>query len=190
MMAGYENAFGSGATTSNGIVTGVGVAPLAPYLPYLQMELYYKQGLKTSGANIVGIDRPGIIRIGDRQEYAYKTFDSSQTHSISQVRLVPLQLRYNIGNYFSVGGGAAVTADMGGNIETENAYHIMGANGVMVEPYKIMQTEKIKAFSNWRFQPFVDLQVGKVKLGPHLGFRYYYNGKNSSFGYMYAGWRF
>jgi len=190
LMAGYENAFGSGATTSNGIVTGIGVAPLAPYLPYLQLELYYKQGLKTSGANMIGIDRPGIIRIDGRQEYAYKTFDSSQTHSISQVRLVPLQLRYNIGNYFSVGGGAAVTADMGGNVETENAYHIMGANGVMVEPYKIMQTERIKAFSNWRFQPFLDVQIGKVKLGPHLGFRYYYNGKNNSFGYMYAGWRF
>ncbi|MCH5690713.1 hypothetical protein LWM68_44700 [Niabella sp. W65] len=34
------------------------------------------------------------------------------------------------------------------------------------DPYKTKQTEDIKAFSNWRFQPFVDLQLGKVKLGP------------------------
>ncbi|MCH5690712.1 hypothetical protein LWM68_44695 [Niabella sp. W65] len=83
----------------------MGIAPLAPYRPYLQVELYYKQGLKTTGANVIGIERPGIIRISDRQEYAYKTFDSAQTHAISQLRLVPLQLRYNIGNYFSVGPG-------------------------------------------------------------------------------------
>ncbi|WP_162817810.1 PKD domain-containing protein [Niabella yanshanensis] len=189
-MAGYEQAFGSGAATSNGIVTGVGVAPLAPYLPYLQLELYYKQGLKTMGAHITGIERPGVIRINDRQEYGYKTFDSSRTHTISQLRLVPLQLRHNIGDYFSIGAGAAVTADMGGKIESENAYHITGANGVAVEPYKIAQTGNIKPFSNWRFQPFVDLQAGKVKLGPHLGIRYYYNGNNNSFGYIYAGWRF
>lgn len=189
-MAGYEHAFGSGATTSNGIVTGVGVAPLAPYRPYLQLELYYKQGLKTTGAHIDGIERSGVIRVGERQEYAYKTFDSSQTHTISQVRLVPLQLRHNINDFFSIGAGAAVTADIGGRIESENAYHIVGANGVAAEPYKMVQTENIKAFSNWRFQPFVDMQVGKVKLGPHLGIRYYYNGKNNSFGYIYAGWRF
>jgi PKD repeat protein len=189
-MAGYENAFSSGATASNGIVSGVGIAPLAPYRPYLQVELYYKQGLKTTGANVIGIERPGIIRISDRQEYAYKTFDSAQTHAISQLRLVPLQLRYNIGNYFSVGAGAAVTADIGGKIESENTYHITGANGVSADPYKTKQTEDIKAFSNWRFQPFVDLQLGKVKLGPHLGFRYYHYGKNNSLGYIYAGWRF
>ncbi len=190
IMAGYEQAFSSGAAASNGIVTGVGVAPLAPYLPYLQLELYYKQGLQTTGVRIAGIERPGVIRIGDRQEYGYKTFDSSQTLTINQVRLVPLQLRHNIGDYFSIGAGAAVTADMGGTIETENTYHITGANGVSAAPYKIAQTRSIKAFSNWRFQPFVDLQAGKVKLGPHLGVRYYYNGKNNSFGYIYAGWRF
>lgn len=188
-MAGYEKAFGSGAATSNGIVTGIGVAPLAPYRPYLQFELYYKQGLKTTGANITAIERPGIIVIDGRQEYAYKTFDSTQTHAVSQVRLVPLQVRHNIGNYFSVGAGAAVTADVGGTIESENTYHITGANGVAIDPYKITRAEKIKTFSNWRFQPFIDIQVGKVKLGPHLGVRYYYNDKNNSFGYIYAGWR-
>ncbi len=188
-MAGYEKALGRDAVTSDGIVTGVGLAPLAPYLPYFQVELYYKAGISTQTVHFTGIEKRGTVFIDSlKRAFEYTSFDSTQTTKISQVKLIPLQLRYNINDYVSIGAGAVVTADISGDIKTSNNYNIISANGVQL-PYGISATEKIKAFSNWQARPFFDLQVGKVKLGPHLGLRYYYNGKNSSFGYIYAGWR-
>lgn len=187
-MAGYEKAFGKDARVSDGIVTGIGVAPLAPYLPYWQMELYYKAGISTTITNM-SIEGIGSVFIDSlKRRFEYDRFDSVQTSKISQLKFIPLQVRHNINNYISIGAGAVVTADMGGYVETNNSYDIILANGVK-QPYKIVNKEEVKAFSNWRARPFFDVQVGKVKLGPHLGFRYYYNGKNNSFGYFYAGWR-
>lgn len=187
-MAGYEKALGHNAVASDGIVTGIGIAPLAPYLPYLQMELYYKAAIRTTTANISANEVGSVFIDSLKRSFEYNRFDSVQTTKISQVKFIPLQLRYNINNYISIGAGAVVTADIGGDIKTSNNYNIISANGVLL-PYAISATEKIKAFSNWKARPFFDIQAGKVKLGPHLGFRYYYNGKNSSFGYIYAGWR-
>ncbi len=189
IMAGYEKAMGSSAMISDGIVTGFGIAPLAPHRPYFQMEFYYKAGINTTTSDIKNFQRTGSIFIDSlKRAFEYQTFDSSQTVKINQIRLIPLQLRYNINDYVSIGAGAVVTADMGGQVETTKTYHIAGANGVL-QPYPLLATEKVKAFSNWTARPFFDLQVGKVRLGPHLGFRYYYNGKNNSVGYFYAGWR-
>jgi len=187
-MAGYEMAFGRDAVTSDGIVTGVGIAPLAPYLPYLQMELYYKAGVRTTTTDISVNEKGSVFIDSLKRRFEYDRFDSVKTSKVSQIKLIPLQIRHNINNYISVGAGAVVTADMGGDIETSNHYSFINANGVQM-PYRTLVKEKIKAFSNWKARPFFDVQVGKVKLGPHLGFRYYYNGKNSSFGYIYAGWR-
>lgn len=187
-MMGYEKSFGKNARVSDGIITGIGVAPLAPYLPYLQAELYYKMGINTTTANI-SIDKLGAIYIDSlKRQFEYNRFDSVQTNNVSQIKLIPLQLRYNINDYISIGGGGVVTADIGGKTETQTTYSVLTANG-LYNPYSVLTSEKVKLFSNWRINPFIDVQVGKVKLGPLLGFRYYYNGKNASFGYLYAGWR-
>lgn len=188
VMAGFEKAWGKG-TASDGLVTGLGVAPLAPFRPYFQFELYYKQGLKTNTGNYT-FDRNGFISIDGRKEFGYNKIDSSVTNRVSQIKLIPVQLRHNFGNYFSAGAGLSITADMGGDIETDLTYYGVSANGVPGEVYQKPAVEKIKAFSDIRVQPFVDLQLGKVKLGPHIGVRYYYNDKKTGYGFLYAGWRF
>lgn len=190
VMAGFEAAFGSGKV-SNGIVTGIGLAPIAPRLPYLQFELFYKQGLASTTTNITNIERPGMIFIDSmKREFSYKNFDSSETNSISQVKLIPAQLRYNINKYVSIGAGAIVTADVGGYSETKNTYHLSGFNQQAIAPYAIALKEQIKSFSNIQARPFFDVQLGLVKWGPHLGARYYYNGRQNSYGFFYAGIRF
>lgn len=189
VMAGYEKAFGSGRV-SDGIVAGVGIAPIAPRLPYLQFELYYKQGLATTTAQLKNIERPGVVFIDSlKREFQYKSFDSTATNSISQVRLIPAQLRYNINKYVSVGAGAIVSADIGGYYETQKTYSLPAATGVLFA-YDEVDRQTIKSFSNIRARPFLDLQLGLVKWGPHLGIRYYYNGRQNSYGYLYAGVRF
>ncbi|WP_346235957.1 PKD domain-containing protein [Niabella insulamsoli] len=188
IMAGYEKAFGDNRISSDGLVTGFGVAPLAPYLPYWQAEFYYKAGITTQVVN-TSFDRVGTIFIDSlKRNFEYNRFDSMQENNISQLKLIPIQLRHNINNFISVGVGAVVTADISGSIQTRKSYQLLSPNGVNL-PYTVADKQTLKSFSNWKARPFFDLQIGKVKLGPHLGLRYYYNGKNKSFGYFYAGWR-
>ncbi len=188
VMAGFEKAWGK-ERAGDGLVTGVALAPLAPFRPFLQAELYYKQGLKTN-TGYYTLDRNGVIPVDGRKEFVYNKMDSSVTNTVSQIKLVPVQLRHNFGNYFSAGAGLSLTANMGGAVEQDLAYHGVSANGTAGEVYKKQLTEKIKTFSDIRVQPFIDLQFGKVKLGPHLGIRYYYNDKKTGYGFFYAGWRF
>lgn len=189
MMLGYEKAFGNLASVSDGLVTGFGIAPLAPYRPYFQMEFFYKAGFRTQIVKNITVNKSGSILIdSSNRRYDYKSYDSSLTNQIHQLKIIPLQIRYNLNNYFSIGAGAALTADMGGTKKISKSYSLFinGAQGIYLNKDK----EKIKSFSNWKASPFFDVQIGLVKMGPHLGFRYYFNGKNSSFGYLYAGWRF
>lgn len=189
VMAGFEKAFGSSGV-SNGIVTAVGIAPIAPRFPYFQFELHYKQGLATTTARVENIDRPGVIFIDSlKREFQYRSFDSTATNSISQLRLVPAQLRYNINKYISVGGGVIILADVGGYYETQKTYRLPGATGTLFA-YDITTKQTIKSFSNISLRPFFDLQTGLVKWGPHIGVRYYYNGRHNSYGFLYAGIRF
>lgn len=191
IMAGYEKAYGKNANTSDGIVAGIGLAPLAPYKPYFQIELFYKAGKSRSVVDLKNIKQEGAIYIDSLQRYfEYNAIDSARTIQVNQIRIVPLHLRYNLNKFISIGVGAMVSADVGGKMETELNYHLLPINGQTGGSIHKISKEKIKSFSNWKASPFVDLQLGMVKLGPHLGFRYYYNGKNSSFGYLYAGWRF
>ncbi|MGJ7032732.1 DUF7619 domain-containing protein [Niabella hirudinis] len=188
VMAGFEKAWGR-ERVSDGLVTGLALAPLAPFRPFLQLEFYYKQGLKTNAGHYVQ-ERAGVIPVERQKEIVYNKVDSTAINRISQVKLIPVQLRHNFGNYFSAGAGLSVTANMGGDVETGLTFYGISANGTTGEVYRRERNEKIKAFSNIRLQPFIDLQLGKVKLGPHLGVRYYYNNKKTGYGFLYAGWRF
>jgi len=191
LMAGYEKAFGNNAQTSDGIVTGIGLAPLAPYRPYLQMEIFYKAGIRTTTVNLTNLEKKGTVYIDSlKRFYEYSSLDSTQTIQINQIKLIPLQLRHNLNKFISIGVGAVVSADIGGKMASKTSYHLLPINGQTGQSVIKNATKQIKSFSNWKASPFLDLQVGLVKLGPHLGFRYYYNAKSSSFGYLYAGWRF
>jgi hypothetical protein len=189
-MAGFEKSFGNGKI-SNGIVTGVGVAPIAPRLPYFQFELYYKRGLTTTAENITQSGQTGSIYIDSlRKLFEYIGFDSTTTHYIHQLKLIPAQIRYNINKYISVGSGAIVAADMGGYTKTARNFYLFNFNSInTLRQYEEITETKIKPFSNIKMEPFFDVQLGFVKWGPHVGFRYYYNKKGNSYGFIYAGVR-
>lgn len=175
-------------SSGNGLVAGFGLAPLAPRLPYFQFELFYKKGMKTTVENI-HVDKDGFIFIKEtRKDFIYDGYDSVLTKNIDQIKLVPLHFRYNLNKYFGIGAGALMSADLGGEETLSNYYHQKSQTAA--SKYLISKTEKIKFMSNYRFQPFIDVQLGLVKWGPHLGARYYPGTNKNSFTYFYAGWRF
>lgn len=184
VMAGYELNLGQFGT-NDGITVGAGIARLAPHKPYFQFELFFKS---ISYNTSVTSNEPGLVRI-DQKDYDYRTRTTRSTNALLRLGIVPLHVRHNLNDIFSVGVGLRVDTDLSGTIKDANEYVLFNFNGQANYPYSNLTNTKIKGFSNFDFLPFADLQAGRVRLGPQIGTRYYYGGKNNSYLYFYASWR-
>lgn len=184
VMAGYELNLGKFGN-NNGITIGAGIARLAPHKPYFQFEVFFKSIRSTTNFSS---NTPGIVRI-DLKDYDYRTLDMRSTNSFIRLGVVPVHVRHNLNDIFSVGIGLRIDTELGGTVKSKNDYILFNYNGQLNYPYSNSQTTKIKGFSNIDFLPFADVQAGRVRLGPQLGTRFYYGGKNNSYLYFYASWR-
>ncbi|MEJ8842453.1 PKD domain-containing protein [Lacibacter sp. H375] len=185
VMAGYEMNLGENGL-SDGVNIGVGIARLAPYKPYFQFELFSKYYQTTTAQQT--FQRQGVVVI-DGKNYDYRGYREQLRSRITRIGLVPLHLRYNFNDLLSAGTGVRVDADFAGSIDTSRTYLLSNFNGQVNFPYDLKRNSSIKTFSNAQFLPFVDLQFGKVRLGPQVGTRFYYGGTNRSYLYFYASWR-
>ncbi len=185
VMAGYEMNTGANALRS-GATVGVGIARLAPYKPYLQFELFGKYEQTTTAQQTY--QTQGLVLI-DGKNYDYRGYREQLQLNITRIGLVPLHLRYNFNDLLSAGVGLRIDADIAGSADTSRTYLLNNYNGQLNYPYDLKKNASVKLFSNTQFLPFVDLQFGKVRLGPQLGTRFYYGGTNKSYLYFYASWR-
>ena len=184
VMAGYEmQTAKSGA--NNGLTIGAGIARLAPHKPYLQFELFFKS---TNTSSNLSTAIPGIVRI-DQKDYDYRSFTQTSGSSIVRAGIVPIHVRHNLNDLFSVGVGLRIDADVSGNTKIKRDYILSNFNGQTGYPYTASKKTKITSFSGTEFLPFADLQFGKVRLGPQIGTRFYYGGNDKSYLYFYASWR-
>jgi hypothetical protein len=184
VMAGYEINTGKGNTNSS-FAAGIGLSLLSPHKPYWQLEFFLKQSSSTTTATV---NRNQTILVNGRV-YDVKSFDSSAQFTAARIALTPLQLRYNVNDYFAVGIGLRVDAEMAGTLSTTKTYQLPNANSQGIFPYQLKAEEKTKAFSKFYYLPFIDIGVGRVRMGPAFGARYYCGGNNQSYGYIYAAWR-
>ncbi len=174
---------------TNGIALGVGLAPIAPYKkPYWQVELY----ATTSGLNTDNprVDGDGVVA---DPEYGDKGFQyiASQT-SLEQRFLhlsIPAQVRYNFNRYLSAGIGAMARLQINTKNESTTSYFGRGASGVEASITRLDVLEKEKT-SKILWNPFVDINLGFVYLGPSVGFRYNYDKNVKHTANIYALWRF
>ncbi len=181
-MAGYQAPFSKGLTSS-GLQLGAGISRLAPYRGYLQAEIFLLP--YSSVSKTFTIQRSGILLLPNGVTRDYESIDSSVTRKITQVKIAPLQLRYNLNNWLSAGAGIMVAVNISEKNSIELGYNLFNAQ----QQFKTAAVQASKSFSSFAALPFADVQFGKVKLGPVLGFRYYYSTKKESNGYLYAGWR-
>lgn len=175
---------------TRGYSIGIGLAPIAPYKkPYWQVELY----AGTFGTQYLreNISASGEIPIPDDTGrpiyYGYKSVDSSQTKQYLSLQ-VPLQLRYNFGRYISMGIGAIAKTDIHLSGNKSITYHIENASGVITN--HTIEEELVKdKMSRISFAPLIDLNIGKVYLGPSLGLRYHYDKTYKNNLNIYLAWR-
>lgn len=184
IMAGYEMNMGTNGV-KDGFTIGAGIARLAPYKPYLQFELFFKSVKNSSGFSTI---TPGIVQINGK-DYDYRSYSQVSVNAITRTGIVPIHLRYNLNNLFSVGIGLRIDADLAGNTEIKRDYILSNYNGQQGFPFSASRKTSTTFFSNAEFLPFADMQLGKVRLGPQIGSRFYYGGNNRTYLYFYASWR-
>ncbi len=171
---------------SHGGALGLGLSPLAPYKKIFWQAELYANSLRQN-QDLQHIIEQGRIQV-DGVEYNYDSYDKTTRSSYLQLNIVPLQARYNIGRLISAGLGLSGKIDIPLSKEEERTYYIF----INSQPRSVPRQHRpaTGSWTNLRLRPFADINIGKVLLGPCIGFRYIYDGRNGQFLYTYAAWRF
>lgn len=174
-----------------GIQIGFGLAPIAPFAkPYWQAEIYssyYKEEKQfpafEGDGSVSYIDENGrenAFKYTGYNRQTYKDFISLQ---------VPLQVRFNLNNYFSLGAGASLRTDINSKNSESITYKRPTANGT-VEDFTMESELNNDKMSAVKVNPFLDFNVGRIYLGPAVGLRFSYDKNQKTSGGIYGIWRF
>lgn len=155
---------------------GFTVSPFSPYRKYLQAEIYlayYDQNneFKRTAENFKQIDT--TLNNTDGYLITGREFTSQTSHL--NIDFVPLQLRYNINSFIGVGAGGIFSLTLNQNTKTQQKSFIeLRQNGRVLSSLtdEIQLESTKKSFSDVNTAGFVDVQLGLVRKGPALGFRY------------------
>lgn len=191
IMVGYNYLPGNGGYSATGPVQiGYVLAPYSPYRPYFQAEasVVLLEQEQYTGA-VVKLNQDTTI-LG--QLYVITGAQSLIVTKRNSLDLTPLHFRYNLNNWVGVGVGATAQIYLSEQITTTNKIWFNAS----LLPAQVMtsetsQTGKTRWIGSWNAQPFIDLQVGRVRTGPVLGIRFYrpLEGNLPSRFYVYAGFK-
>lgn len=200
IIAGYGFPFDNGNTPFSGqksITFGLSLAPYAPHRYYWQVELYASSFAEKEYLvqRTQGNDRlVPVIVDGKQQEGRLKYVDSTVRTKVITINIVPLQMRYNFNKYIGAGIGTLVSL----NIDEQSApskqglYELANAAGTTQTVTLKKSFDKISnSFNDFQNTLFTDVQIGKVHVGPSIGFRYLYTFQGSNNRLItYLTWKF
>ncbi|MFZ4260484.1 PKD domain-containing protein [Sphingobacterium sp. HJSM2_6] len=175
---------------TNGLTIGLGLAPIAPYRkPYWQVELYAstfsEKGSQFFDRAIGEVQVPDGM--GNLPYYKFQGMDTAFQRKFIALQ-IPIQIRYNISRYISAGIGAMVKTNLNTSNNQTLTYHFPGNSGATMTHQVRNSLEKEKR-SALLFSPLLDLNIGRVYLGPALGIRYHYDKTYKNNFNFYLMWR-
>ncbi len=177
---------------SKNVVIGASLAPYAPHRYYWQVEMYLSS-FKES-ADLVSSSGLGKDTIVNRIPYRILNKDYTKYQKVATINLVPAQLRYNINKYLGAGAGALVSLALHHKTTDVLDYKLgtQNANGTTsTTDLKIVANELKKNFADANVSFFADIQLGLVRVGPSVGFRYLFDPKtNNNRMATYVTWKF
>ena len=199
VMAGYGFPFENGNSPFSGqknISFGASIAPYAPHRYFFQAELYmssyaekeYLISRTPGNGRIVAVENAN----GKREEARVNYIDSSAVIKVVTINVVPLQLRRNFNKYFGAGVGTLVSF----NLDKQSLPSRTGVLEFIQSPGTTTTIsksyDKIKSsFNDFQNTLFADVQLGKVHVGPSIGFRYLFTLQNTSNRMVtYLTWKF
>lgn len=174
-----------------GILLGFGIAPIAPYKkPFWQAEIYTSYYSRTSTTGRT--DEKGVISFqenGRDVKYEYQAADSKVTRDFLSIEL-QLQIRYNLSSFLSVSLGVALRKDFNTKFTNSKNYYYASAQGTIENVYTENNINIEKEHSSIKYNPFIDINVGRVYIGQAVGFRFSYDKTQKSYSGIYGIWRF
>jgi hypothetical protein len=174
--------------TQRNIVLGASIAPYSPFKKYLQAEIYMSDFQEASTTRSVTANKDTVIG-----KLSYRITNRTQTTStkVTTLNIVPVSLRYNFNKYVGGGIGTLVSVDLNNNYKDNVNYALTGINGTANTNVQAVADNIKKTFSDMRASVFVDVVFGLVRVGPAIGFRYFYDPKSSiSRTTTYVTWKF
>ena len=156
---------------------GFSISPFSPYRKYLQAEIYlgyYNYSNEFKGATEKNFK--GDTTINNRDGYLITGREYYTQTSHLNIDLVPLQLRYNINSFVGVGAGGIFSLTIQQNTKNYQKSFLeqRQANGTSLNAFtdEVLLSANKNNFSEVKTAAFADLQLGLVRKGPALGFRY------------------
>lgn len=194
IIAGYGFPFESGNSPFSGqknITFGLSIAPYAPHRYFLQAELYMNS---FSEKEFLIKRTPGngrFISVPNRKEEKIDYIDSTAKIRVVTINLVPLQIRRNFNKYFGAGIGTLVSFNLDKQA-TPLRTIVLEATAAGSSPPISQSFKKISSsFNDFQNTFFADIQLGKVHVGPAIGFRYLYTLQHSNNRFItYLTWKF
>jgi PKD repeat protein len=174
--------------TQKNIVLGASIAPYSPYKKYLQAEIYFSDFQEVSQTRTITANKDTTV---GKDRYVISERSQTTSSKITTLNIVPVSLRYNFNAWVGGGVGAMVSLDLNNTFKNNINYALTGINGVSNTNVEALADNVKKAFSDARASLFADVVVGRVRVGPALGFRYFYDTKSSvSRMTTYVTWKF
>jgi hypothetical protein len=162
------------------IVIGGSLAPYAPHRSYWQAEIYLNSFKENTF--LVNSLRGGLKdTVINKVPYRVDGKDYYRTEKTLTINAVPLQFRYNISKYIGAGAGTLVSLHVYDKSATTIKYRLIPSQaGATAQELDVLADERKEKFTNIRTSFFVDIQVGLVRVGPSIGFRYLFDPKSSN----------
>lgn len=130
-----------------------------------------------------------MTTIIDGQQYFLLLRETFEKRKLYRLHLVPLQVRYNYMDLLGAGAGTMVSLNAVSKSSFYNRMQLI-SQGANIPVMREDRNSKTKWFSGWDAALFADVQLGKVRVGPAVGFRflhYFRTPQNRLL--IYATWR-
>jgi len=203
IMAGYSFILsGNGAAQKNSFKAAFVLAPYASTVPYFQFELHAFYSTHEDTTEPIRMLDPAKDKVPIPKEFNIKT-GTIQTRIQTTKRylqIVPAHLRKDITDWLGIGVGVMGQLQILEKTTTTHSFqvNVTRSNGGS-QPYDTSFTNsevnrgiaRTKVLANANFEPFFDVQVGKVKTGLVFGLRYYrsFDGDDRSRFLVYTGFK-
>ena len=199
---------------------GLVLAPYSSYRPYFQVEAYaglsndmeFSQLIPEESFNFEVINQPTpLTPLAERivTDSVLNAYSLTNTVSSSSFGIVPLQVRYAVNQFIGVGAGTyfelqrlrtTTTGTLTGMVTTTTTLGTIDPNNIFFpeEAPQVTTQEINQVFddssteTNLNGHLFLDLQLGRVRTWPVVGFRYHQRviGDGDNFYSVYIGGKF
>ncbi|RYU90718.1 hypothetical protein EWM62_08715 [Mucilaginibacter terrigena] len=174
--------------TQKNYTIGASIAPYSPYRKYLQAEIYLSDFKEVSDTKTITANKDTVI---GKDRYVISNRSRTLSNKITTINIVPVSLRYSFNDYVGAGVGALLALDINNTSKRDINYMLSGIQGTPDLNLSVLKDKITNAFSDVRASVFADVVVGKVRVGPAIGFRYFYDPKSSvSHASTYVTWKF